>query len=102
MVNLCATVRYGGVVAACGLAGSMDFPATVAPFILRGVTLAGIDSVMRPRADRLEAWSRLGEDLDFGKLGAIGREVGLGEVIPLAGEMIQGKIRGRMVVDVNW
>jgi acrylyl-CoA reductase (NADPH) len=101
LANLCATMRYGGVVAACGLAGSMDFPATVAPFILRGVTLAGIDSVMRPRVDRIEAWRRLGEDLVCGKLGSIGREVGLGEVIPLAGEMIQGKIRGRIVVDVN-
>nr|WP_281355025.1 MDR family oxidoreductase [Comamonas jiangduensis] len=68
LANLCATTRYGGVVTACGLAAGMDFPSTVAPFILRGVTLVGIDSVMRPKADRIEAWSRLATDLDLQKL----------------------------------
>ncbi|MBE0591462.1 MAG: zinc-binding dehydrogenase, partial [Gemmatimonadales bacterium] len=101
LANLCATTRYGGVVAACGLAAGMDFPATVAPFILRGVTLAGIDSVMRPRTDRLEAWARLATDLDLDKLGSIGREVSLAEAIPLATELLEGRVRGRIVVDVN-
>ncbi|KVF77398.1 alcohol dehydrogenase [Burkholderia sp. FL-7-2-10-S1-D7] len=101
LANVCATTRYRGVVTACGLAAGMEFPATVMPFILRGVTLVGIDSVMCPRADRLEAWRRLASDLDVEKLGAIGHQVGLGDVIPLAGELIDGKVRGRIVVDVN-
>ncbi|NTZ04822.1 acrylyl-CoA reductase (NADPH) [Burkholderia metallica] len=101
LANVCASTRYRGVVTACGLAAGMDFPTTVAPFILRGVTLVGIDSVMCPRAERLEAWRRLASDLDVAKLGAIGHQVGLADVIPLAGELIGGKIRGRIVVDVN-
>ena len=101
LANVCATTKYRGVVAACGLAGGMDFPATVAPFILRGVTLAGVDSVMCPRADRLVAWQRLGSDLDVAKLGQISREVGLAEVIPLAESLLKGEVRGRIVVDVN-
>lgn len=101
LANVCASTRYGGCVAACGLAQGMEFPATVAPFILRGVTLAGIDSVMRPRADRIEAWSRLARDLDKGLLAPITREIGLGEVIATAGELLAGKVRGRVVVDVN-
>lgn len=101
LANVCATTKYRGVVTACGLAAGMDFPATVAPFILRGVTLVGIDSVMCPRADRLLAWQRLGTDLDIGKLGEISREVGLGDAIPLANSLLNGQIRGRVVVDVN-
>ncbi|WP_105133093.1 acrylyl-CoA reductase (NADPH) [Burkholderia sp. BE12] len=101
LANVCATTRYRGVVTACGLAAGMDFPATVAPFILRGVTLVGIDSVMCPRAERLEAWRRLASDLDVEKLGAIGHQVGLADAIPLAAELIDGKVRGRIVVDVN-
>ncbi|MBY4867351.1 MULTISPECIES: MDR family oxidoreductase [Burkholderia] len=101
LANVCATTRYRGVVTACGLAAGMDFPASVAPFILRGVTLVGIDSVMCPRAERLEAWRRLSSDLDVEKLGTISHQVGLGDVIPLAGELIGGKVRGRIVVDVN-
>ncbi len=101
LANVCATTKYRGVVTACGLAAGMDFPATVAPFILRGVTLAGIDSVMCPRADRLVAWQRLATDLDVAKLGQISREVGLAEAIPLAGSLLKGEIRGRVVVDVN-
>ncbi|MFN3734192.1 MDR family oxidoreductase [Comamonas testosteroni] len=101
LANLCATTRYGGVVTACGLAAGMDFPSTVAPFILRGVTLAGVDSVMRPKADRIEAWSRLATDLDLQKLGAICHEVPLIDVIPLATELLNGRVKGRIVVDVN-
>lgn len=101
LVNICAGTRYRGVVTACGLAGGMDFPATVAPFILRGVTLAGIDSVMCPRADRLEAWRRLGTDLDIAKLDMISSEISLEEAIPAATKLINGEIRGRIIVDVN-
>lgn len=101
LANVCATTKYGGVVTACGLAAGMDFPATVVPFILRGVTLAGIDSVMCPRADRLVAWQRLVTDLDVAKLGDISREVGLAEAIPLANQLLSGEVRGRIVVDVN-
>ncbi|ARU04639.1 alcohol dehydrogenase [Comamonas serinivorans] len=101
LANLCATTRYGGVVATCGLAGGMSLPATVAPFILRGVTLAGIDSVMRPRADRIEAWSRLATDLNVDALQTIGQDIALADVIPHAQALLDGRIRGRVVVDVN-
>ena len=101
LANVCATTKYRGVVTACGLAGGMDFPASVAPFILRGITLVGVDSVMCPQADRLEAWKRLGTDLDLAKLGNISREIGMGEVLPVATQLLNGEIRGRVVVDVN-
>lgn len=101
LANVCATTKYRGVVTACGLAGGMDFPATVAPFILRGVTLVGIDSVMCPRPERLEAWRRLASDLDMAKLATISHEVGLNEVIPLAPKLLNGEVRGRVIVDVN-
>jgi acrylyl-CoA reductase (NADPH) len=101
LANVCATTKYRGVVTACGLAGGMDFPSSVAPFILRGVTLAGIDSVMCPTPDRLEAWRRLGCDLDIESLGVISREIGLGEVIPFATKLLNGEVKGRVVVDVN-
>jgi acrylyl-CoA reductase (NADPH) len=101
LANVCATTKYGGVVTACGLAGGMDFPATVAPFILRGVTLAGIDSVMCPRPERLEAWQRLGSDIDVTKLITISKEVSLTDVLPLASMLLNGEVRGRVVVDVN-
>ena len=101
LANVCASTRYGGCVAACGLAQGMEFPATVAPFILRGVTLAAIDSVMRPRADRLQAWSRLARDLDKHLLAPITRTIGLEESIATAGELLAGRVRGRVVVDVN-
>ena len=101
LANVCATTKYRGVVTACGLAGGMDLPATVAPFILRGVSLVGIDSVMCPLDDRLVAWQRLATDLDVDKLGQIGHEVGLSEVIPLADRLLKGEVRGRIVVDVN-
>lgn len=101
LANVCATTKYRGVVTACGLAAGMDFPATVAPFILRGVTLVGIDSVMCPRADRLVAWQRLARDLDVAKLDRISRVVGLAEAVALAERLLQGEVRGRIVVDVH-
>ncbi|WP_018717082.1 MDR family oxidoreductase [Arhodomonas aquaeolei] len=101
LANVCAGTRYGGTVAACGLAQGMDLPATVAPFILRGVTLAGVDSVMRPREDRLEAWGRLADSLDEGVLETIAGEIGLEAVIPGASALMAGEVRGRRVVDVN-
>ncbi len=101
LANVCAGMRYNGVVTACGLAQGMDFPATVAPFILRGVTLAGIDSVMAPRARREEAWQRLARDLDIAKLDLMTREIALQEAIATAPDVLDGKVRGRLVVDVN-
>ncbi len=101
LANVCATTRYRGVVTACGLAGGMDFPSSVAPFILRGLTLVGIDSVMCPRPERLIAWQRLACDLDIAKLGLITHEVALAEAIPTAAQLMAGKVRGRVVVDVN-
>lgn len=101
LANACATTRYRGAVAACGLAGGMDFPATVAPFILRGVTLYGIDSVMAPLPVREEAWQRLARDLDPSRLEAMTTEIGLGEAVAVAGELLAGRVRGRVVVDVN-
>ena len=101
LANVCASTRYRGTVAACGLAQGMDLPATVAPFILRGVTLAGVDSVMAPRAERLEAWQRLARDLDPAKLEMITSEIALGEVVDTAGQLMAGEVRGRVVVDVN-
>ena len=101
LANVCASLRYGGVVAACGLAGGMDFPASVAPFILRGITLAGIDSVMRPRADRVEAWRRLSSDLPIQRLELLTEEISLAEALARAGQFLEGQVRGRIVVDVN-
>lgn len=101
LANICASTRYRGTVAACGLAQGMDFPASVAPFILRGVTLAGIDSVMRPRQDRIDAWARLVTDLDQDKLALITHEIGLSEVIETAHRLMDGGVRGRVVVDTQ-
>ena len=101
LANICATTKYRGVVTACGLAGGMDFPSSVGPFILGGVTLVGVDSVMCPRPDRLVAWQRLGRDLDAAKLALITHEVSLAEAIPTAALLMEGKVRGRVVVDVN-
>jgi acrylyl-CoA reductase (NADPH) len=101
LANVLAQTRYGGVVTACGLAQGMDLPASVAPFILRGVTLAGIDSVMRPKADRVEAWSRLARDLDLGKLDAMTSPAALADLPRVGAEIVEGKVRGRIVVDVN-
>jgi acrylyl-CoA reductase (NADPH) len=101
VANACASTKYGGVVTACGLAQGMDFPSSVAPFILRGVTLAGIDSVMAPRAVREAAWARLAQDLDTAQLERMTREVGLADAIGLGAEILAGQVRGRVVVNVN-
>jgi acrylyl-CoA reductase (NADPH) len=100
LANVLATTRYGGAVAACGLAGGMDLPTSVAPFILRAVSLLGIDSVMCPKPRREEAWKRLASDLDRGKLAAMTREIGLSEVQEAAREIVSGQVRGRIVVKI--
>jgi acrylyl-CoA reductase (NADPH) len=100
LANACAQTRYGGVVAACGLAQGADFPATVMPFILRGVTLAGIDSVMAPLTKRQQAWDRLATDLDAAKLEAIAREVPLAQAAEMAGRLMAGTVRGRVIVKI--
>ena len=101
LANACASTQANGTVAACGLAQGMDFPASVAPFILRGVTLAGINSVTQPKAKRVEAWNRLARDLDFHLLPLISHEIGLSEAIEAAPRLLAGQLRGRVVVDVN-
>ncbi|MFN9848253.1 MAG: MDR family oxidoreductase [Alphaproteobacteria bacterium] len=101
LANVLAQTRYGGVVTACGLAQGMDLPGSVAPFILRGVTLAGIDSVMRPTPDRVEAWTRLARDMDRAKLAAMTTDANLTDLPRLAADIMEGKVRGRVVVDVN-
>ncbi len=101
LANVISAMKYRGVVAACGLAAGMDLPTSVAPFILRGVTLAGIDSVMCPLSERVAAWQALADELDLHKLDAITTEVPLGQVIATAPEFLQGKVRGRIVVPVR-
>ena len=101
LANICASMKYGGTVAACGLAQGYDLPATVMPFILRGVTLAGIDSVYRPKADRIAAWNRLALVLVLTHLDAIMTEITLGQALETAQEQMQGLTRGRFVVNVN-
>ena len=101
LANVCAQIKYGGAVAACGLAQGADFKSTVMPFILRGVRLLGVDSVMAPKARRLTAWARLARDLDPALLGVIANEIGLAEAIPAAADLLAGKVRGRIVVNVN-
>ncbi|MGV3494371.1 MAG: MDR family oxidoreductase [Ramlibacter sp.] len=98
LANACAQTRYGGAVAACGLAQGMDFPATVAPFILRGVALLGVDSVMAPIARREQAWARLARDLDPALLEAMTTEVPLADAVAAAGKLMAGEVRGRIVV----
>ncbi|MEO8753701.1 MAG: MDR family oxidoreductase [Casimicrobiaceae bacterium] len=101
LANVCASTRYRGAVAACGLAGGFDFPATVLPFILRGITLCGVDSVMAPKAVREAAWSRLARDIDRAKLDALTTEVALHDALAAGASIVDGKLRGRIVVDVN-
>jgi len=101
LANACAQTRYRGLVAACGLAQGMDFPASVAPFILRGVSLLGIDSVMAPQELRKPAWDRLARDLDGASLDRMSTVIGLSEVTNAAQNIVSGRIRGRVVVDVN-
>jgi acrylyl-CoA reductase (NADPH) len=101
LANALAQTRYRGVVTACGLAQGLDLPVTVLPFILRNVTLSGIDSVNAPQVVRIEAWSRLARDLDLKKLARTTTTVALAEVPDVAARILQGRIQGRTVVDVN-
>jgi len=101
LANAVAQTRYGGAVAACGLAQGMDLPASVAPFILRSVKLIGVDSVMAPLPKRVAAWARLANELDPGKLETITQEIGLAQALTHAPELLAGKVRGRLVVNVN-
>jgi acrylyl-CoA reductase (NADPH) len=101
LANACAATKYRGAVAACGLAQGMDFPGSVAPFILRGVTLYGIDSVMAPKALREQAWARLAKDLDLSKLDSLVREIPLAAALGAGADILSGKVRGRLVVNVN-
>lgn len=101
LANLLAQTNYGGAIAACGLAQGFDLPATVMPFILRGVALLGVDSVMVAKEKRIEAWSRLEWDLDLAKLEAITTEIGFDDIIPTATSLIDGKVRGRVVVNMS-
>jgi acrylyl-CoA reductase (NADPH) len=101
LANVLSMTRYGGVVAACGLAGGMDLPTSVAPFILRGVSLIGIDSVMCPLPLRQEAWRRLDRDLAKDKLTAMTTEIGLGDVIDAGKRIVEGQVRGRIVVKIG-
>jgi acrylyl-CoA reductase (NADPH) len=101
LANVLSAMRYRGVVAACGLAAGMDLQTTVAPFILRGVTLLGIDSVMCPKNERLAAWGRLASGLDLARLDSLTTEVPFGEVIATAPRFLEGKVRGRVVVPIR-
>lgn len=101
LANACAATKANGAVAACGLAQGMDFPATVAPFILRGITLYGINSVTQPKQKRIEAWDRLAALCKPDQLMTIAKEISLGETIRFAQDLIEGKVRGRVIVDVN-
>ena len=100
LANVLSMTRYGGAVAACGLAGGMDLPATVAPFILRGVSLIGIDSVMCPLERRREAWKRLASDIDAGKLATMTSEIDLAGVMDAGRQIVEGAVRGRIVVKI--
>jgi acrylyl-CoA reductase (NADPH) len=100
LANVLSMTSYGGAVAACGLAQGMDLPASVAPFILRGVSLLGIDSVMAPKPIRMEAWRRIGSDLDHGKLAALSTTIGFDGIVQAGRDIVEGKVRGRIVVDM--
>jgi len=101
LANVLSSTSYGGAVAACGLAGGMDLPASVAPFILRGVSLLGIDSVLMPMPRRLQAWDRLARDLDMAKLRAMTRTIGFGDLLRAGEDILAGKVRGRLVVEIR-
>jgi acrylyl-CoA reductase (NADPH) len=100
LANLLSMTKYGGAIAACGLAAGMDLPSSVAPFILRGVCLLGIDSVMCPTATRKAAWGRLSRDLDSKKLAEITHEIGLDQIVGVAAQILGGQVRGRIVVKI--
>ena len=101
LANLLSMTRYGGAIAACGLAAGMDLPGSVAPFILRGVCLLGIDSVMCPLPARKAAWERLATDLDRAKLTEITNEIGLDQVLSIGNKILAGQVRGRVVVKIS-
>lgn len=101
LANVLSQMMYGGTVAACGLAQGLDLPGSVAPFILRGIILCGIDSVMRPIPDRIEAWTRLGRDLDLARLEAMTTLARLEDLPRLGAEIVEGKVRGRVVIDLE-
>ena len=101
LANLISMTKYGGAIAACGVAQGMDLPSSVAPFMLRGVSLLGIDSVMAPKALRLEAWGRLARELDRGKLAGMTRTITLDDVIQAGRDIVEGKVRGRLVVEIG-
>jgi acrylyl-CoA reductase (NADPH) len=100
LANVLSMTSYGGAITACGLAQGMDLPASVAPFILRGVSLLGIDSVMAPRELRIEAWKRIASDLDTGKLAALSTTIGFDGIMDAARDIVDGRIRGRVVVEM--
>lgn len=101
LANVLSMIRYGGAVAACGLAGGMDLPASVAPFILRGVSLLGIDSVMAPKPLRIEAYARLARDLDRDRLTRLSTTIGFDDIIPNAEAILAGQVRGRLIVEIG-
>ena len=101
LANVCAATQAEGLVAACGLAQGMDFPSSVAPFILRGVSLLGINSVTQPFARRVEAWERIAAEFDLSNLALITREIGLQESIAASSDLLKGKVRGRLIVNVD-
>ena len=100
LANVLSQINYGGAVAACGLAQGMDLPASVAPFILRGIRLQGVDSVMCPKPRREQAWARLAKDLDMAKLDSLTSHIKLDDVIAAGADIMSGKVRGRIVVDI--
>jgi len=100
LANVISQTSYGGAVAACGLAQGMDLPTSVAPFILRGISLLGIDSVQMPRPRRIQAWNRLAKDLDLSKLAAMTQTIKLSGVHKAADDILAGKVRGRLVVEI--
>ncbi len=100
LANVLSMTSYGGAIAACGLAGGMDLPTSVAPFILRGISLLGIDSVMAPKALRIAAWRRIAKDLDHAKLTALSKSIGFDDIVGAAKDIIDGQIRGRVVVEM--
>jgi acrylyl-CoA reductase (NADPH) len=101
LANICATLRYGGAVAACGLAQGMDLPASVAPFILRGVALLGVDSVYVPYERRIAAWNSIAQEVPAHVIDDVASEIALGEAVDVAGRLLQGEVKGRVIVDVN-
>jgi acrylyl-CoA reductase (NADPH) len=101
LANICSSLRYGGAVAACGLAQGMDLPASVAPFILRSVALLGVDSVYVPRERRIEAWNKIAAELAGGTIEGVATEIGLDEVVDVATRILNGEVKGRVIVDVN-